>query len=1414
MKRVLVTVFLLLTAIFSAKAANWRNVGSNGFSAGQVNWTSIAIDSSGTPYVAYEDVANSNKATVMKFNDTIWVTLGNAGFSAGTANNPSIVIDKNGTPYIAFADGANSNKATVMKYNGTNWVTVGIAGFSNTQISDISMVLDSSGTPIVVFRDFTDNALKATCMKYNGTNWVTVGNAGFTPGRADIPSISIDGNGTLYVFFSDEVNSYKARVMKFNGTNWVTVGNTGFSAGTFWNSTISLDRNDTPYVAYQDAGNNGKATVMKFNGTNWVTVGNAGFSNGYSDYLKLKIDSSGTPIVAYMDGSANYKATVMKYNGTNWIAVGNAGLSIGEAFFTSFALDSKSIPYIVYCDVSKNYKATVKKYDESTSWKNVGTAGFSSGDSWLTSIAIDKNNTPFVVYSFGQNSYKASVMKYNSNNWVTVGNDGFSAGRAWYISLAIDGNGFPYVVYSDDSNSEKATVMKYNGTNWVTVGNAGFSPGTAWNTSIVIDGNDTPYVAYTDGANSYKATVMKFNGTNWVTVGNAGFSEGSPPYKSLAIDRNGTLYVVYTDDNNNDKATVKKFDGANWVAVGNSCFTAGKAGEPAIVIDGNGTPYVLFGDFVNSYKLTVMKFNGNNWVTVGNAGFSSNSTPRSSIAIDSSGTPYVFFQDRDNLDRATVMKYNGTKWILVGNEGFSSKDLESLISIAINKNGTPYVVFMDKGNNFKATVMNYPGVTPSIFTTSISNISINSASSGGHVTEEGSSNVTSRGVCWSTSQNPTTSDSKTTDGSGTGIFLRSITGLSPNTKYYIRAYATNSVGTAYGDQITFKTKITPPTLTSPSNNASNVSILPTLTWNSVNGISNYLVQVSLNHDFSSFVFNNTTTSVSQALSGLGTNTEFFWRVCAVSGTDLSDWTEVWKFETVLSEPIPATWTYASPTGNNATVGVLANINPKIGDRDFKNGDAIGFFFKRNDSLKCAGYKKWTGNNIAITVWGDDDRTLEKDGFILNEAYNLKIWDAQTGKEYDAEVTYDLGESYYTKNGLSRISLLKAIITETQSINFTLGWNMISAYILTDKPLMDSIWKNLIEDIAILKNNSGDVYIPEWNINDIGNWDVTQGYQAYLYSAKTLPITGIPVKPESNPLILSTGWGLISYLRNSSISTPTALQTIVDGNSLIIAKNNFGEVYIPVWDIDDIGNLVPGQGYQVYLSKADTLIYPVNSLGRSAAKEHRPVPKYLIPEVSMTGNNSVLLLKCENIENMNEIGVYANSNQLVGSGVVFNGVAVITIWGDDSQTPEIDGALNSYELKVMSYELKTGKITDVNLSGLIDFITNEQVSEMKYSKDGVYYAKAEVKDNSAISLNIKPNPANDIIEIEFSSPDCNNTEISIYSSNGKLIDKITDKLQTLSGNIISYNVSKLSSGEYTFTMTCGNEKAMRKVVVVR
>ncbi len=100
-----------------------------------------------------------------------------------------------------------------------------------------------------------------------------------------------------------------------------------------------------------------------------------------------------------------------------------------------------------------------------------------------------------------------------------------------------------------------------------------------------------------------------------------------------------------------------------------------------------------------------------------------------------------------------------------------------------------------------------------VSTSAISNPSKTTASGGGNITSDGGSSVTARGICWSLNQNPTLSDSHTTDDFGTGFFSSQMTGLLPGRTYYVKAYATNGTGTAYGPQVSFITASDIPTVT-------------------------------------------------------------------------------------------------------------------------------------------------------------------------------------------------------------------------------------------------------------------------------------------------------------------------------------------------------------------------------------------------------------------------------------------------------------------------------------------------------------------------------------------------------------------------------------------------------------------------
>jgi uncharacterized protein (TIGR02145 family) len=127
--------------------------------------------------------------------------------------------------------------------------------------------------------------------------------------------------------------------------------------------------------------------------------------------------------------------------------------------------------------------------------------------------------------------------------------------------------------------------------------------------------------------------------------------------------------------------------------------------------------------------------------------------------------------------------------------GLTSGTSYHVRAYAINSAGTGY------GSDVLFSTLGVPTVT----TTAIYSTASSSAMSGGNVISSGGVTVISKGVCWSLNANPTTADPLTIDGSGMGSFTSSLSGLSPNTTYYLRTYATNSIGTGYGNQVTFTT---------------------------------------------------------------------------------------------------------------------------------------------------------------------------------------------------------------------------------------------------------------------------------------------------------------------------------------------------------------------------------------------------------------------------------------------------------------------------------------------------------------------------------------------------------------------------------------------------------------------------------
>ncbi len=299
-------------------------------------------------------------------------------------------------------------------------------------------------------------------------------------------------------------------------------------------------------------------------------------------------------------------------------------------------------------------------------------------------------------------------------------------------------------------------------------------------------------------------------------------------------------------------------------------------------------------------------------------------------------------------------------------------------------------------------------LTPTVTTAEVTSVTSNSAVSGGNVTSDGGASVTARGICWSTSQNPTISGNHTTDGNGTGEFTSTITGLEENTTYYVRAYATNSEGTSYGSQKTFTSAhtITLPTITTfDVYNISSTSATSggNVTSEGYGTVSSRGVCWSTNQnpsisDYHSNDGNGIGTFTSNII-GLTGNTTYYVRAFATNeagtayGEQKTFTTEAeYTLPTVITSNITTITSgtavangYVVTDGNSAVTsrGVCwsTSQNPTISDNHTNDGTGTGSFSSSLTGLTASTtyYVKAYATNDAGTAYGEELNFTTTDG---------------------------------------------------------------------------------------------------------------------------------------------------------------------------------------------------------------------------------------------------------------------------------------------------------------------------------------------------------------------------------------------------------------------------------------------------
>ena len=288
-----------------------------------------------------------------------------------------------------------------------------------------------------------------------------------------------------------------------------------------------------------------------------------------------------------------------------------------------------------------------------------------------------------------------------------------------------------------------------------------------WTTAIAgarLNGPDQ-----TDMVGTITATSINFNGTSMISV-----ADGTNETYTLSIWLNSSL----TDNSVLDF----RLDNSN------------------VTVDNSGSSFGTYNTESESETIEIIATELNYMQDASSACVNLSMSPAITVAaVDANGNI--------DLDYTSTISINSSGALIGAPVNQSPTDgLATFNSITHSASGTGLSLTASSSGLTSAVSTTFVITdAATLTTTAISNVTGSSAETGGNISNDGGNTVTVRGVAYSTSPNPTIADNSTSDGSGSGLFTSNLSSLSPNTTYYVRAYATNSCGTAYGNEVSFTT---------------------------------------------------------------------------------------------------------------------------------------------------------------------------------------------------------------------------------------------------------------------------------------------------------------------------------------------------------------------------------------------------------------------------------------------------------------------------------------------------------------------------------------------------------------------------------------------------------------------------------
>lgn len=389
--------------------------------------------------------------------------------------------------------------------------------------------------------------------------------------------------------------------------------------------------------------------------------------------------------------------------------------------------------------------------------------------------------------------------------------------------------------------------------------------------------------------------------------------------------------------------------------------------------------------------------------------------------------------------------------------------------------------------------------------------------------------------------------------------------------------------------------------------------------------------------------------------------------------------------------------------------------------------------------------------------------------------------------------------------------------DSQNIALKKGWHLVSSGVAQ----IDSALKNLIITptgaLDLMRDDSGKLYWPARNIDEIREWRRDRSYWVHLASDAALKFKGAFINAIPTPLALRPGWNNLAFWPAQSLPLSSAFESLKESPRII--KDESGLVSWPEQQIDQIGQLAVGKGYQVYMDAADTLLYPIDVTAKGGGCSYPVVASHQYDAVDPTGANATLLVEADQLPDGYEIAAVLVNGSVIGSGVVSRGRCLLTLWGDDLATINVEeGASESAVVNLVFWSPGDNSEQSLAITRITDGLTGvEGEPPLRYRTDAVGIIRVTPNSGVPAVFTLQqnyPNPFNFMTRLDYFLPRNSHVRLSVFNIKGQLVRRMVDEERIAGFHSERFTADDLSSGLYWAVLEAGGQRQKVKMMLVR